>query len=58
MYCECFAKGLKCGKKCGCTDCCNADENSDQVKKARTDILKRNPQAFEEKVKESTTGNT
>ena len=43
MYCECFAKGFKCGKECGCIGCSNVDENSDQVEKARSDILKRNP---------------
>jgi protein lin-54 len=58
MYCECFAKGTKCGKECGCTDCSNVDENSEQVEKARLDILKRNPKAFVVKVKETAAGST
>lgn len=57
MYCECFAKGIKCGKECGCTDCSNVEDQSEEVEKARLAILKRNPQAFEIKVKESATGN-
>ena len=57
MYCECFAKGATCGKECGCTDCSNVDDNSEEVDKARVGILKRNPQAFEIKVKETAPGN-
>lgn len=53
MYCECFAKGNKCGKECGCTDCSNLESHSELVEKSRKDILKRNPEAFVVKVKET-----
>ena len=53
MYCECFARGGKCGKECGCTDCNNIEANTEMVEKARNDILKRNPQAFVAKIKET-----
>jgi hypothetical protein len=32
MYCECFAKGLVCGKDCGCTDCCNVEGQEALIK--------------------------
>lgn len=53
MYCECFAKGGKCGKECGCTDCSNINKHSEMVEKARADIMRRNPKAFASKKKET-----
>jgi len=53
MYCECFAKGVKCGPHCGCTGCSNHESNADEIDNARLGILKRNPQAFKFKVKQS-----
>lgn len=46
MYCECFNKGLVCGKDCGCTDCDNLTGNDQIIANAREEILIRNPKAF------------
>ena len=50
LYCECFAAGLVCGIDCGCKDCCNTEEGADVIQKAKDEILKRDPKAFEIKV--------
>ena len=50
LYCECFAAGLVCGIDCGCKDCCNTEDNTDLIKSAKADIMKRDPKAFEVKV--------
>lgn len=46
MYCECFNKGLNCGKDCGCVDCDNIEGNDEIIAAAREEILIRNPKAF------------
>ena len=50
MYCECFAKGLICGKDCVCTDCCNLEGKETMIEQAQQEILSRNPLAFTSKV--------
>ena len=50
LYCECFAAGLVCGLDCGCKDCCNTEDSSEAIQKAKDEIMKRDPLAFEIKV--------
>jgi protein lin-54 len=50
LYCECFANGQVCGLDCGCKDCCNNDDSPDIIQKAKEEIMKRDPKAFEIKV--------
>lgn len=54
MYCECFSKGLICGKDCICTGCQNLDGKESSIQNAREEILIRNPKAFESKIIEKT----
>jgi len=51
LYCECFAKGIRCGDDCGCTSCCNTHDNLHLIEAAKKDIMKRDPRAFEVKKK-------
>ena len=51
MYCECFANNRHCTDKCGCNDCENCEENEPSLKRTREGIIRRNPQAFMNKVR-------
>ena len=53
LYCECFARGVVCGKECGCTNCCNISGNEEIKEAAKADILKRDPEAFKAKLTQS-----
>lgn len=41
LYCQCFAKGIPCSKKCQCVECNNTLENQDFVKQRRIQKLAR-----------------
>ena len=45
-----------CGLDCGCKGCCNTDDNQDMISKAKEEIMKRDPKAFEKKVTEDLLG--
>ena len=50
LYCECFAgKFYCCG--CSCENCMNKETNDEERNKAMQEISKRNPSAFEPKLK-------
>lgn len=51
MYCECFASGTYCTDACGCDECQNVAENEDVLQRIRSDISKRNPSAFEQRLR-------
>lgn len=53
LYCECFKARGYCGGDCSCVGCSNKAEFTDEIKKARENILTRNPQAFAEKIAET-----
>ena len=54
LYCVCFQNGSLCGPSCSCISCCNTkSEINGLLKKAKKEILIRNPNAFVPKVKES-----
>ena len=50
LYCECFAKGRFCSKDCMCTNCFNLEGREEDIKKAKADIMKRDPDAFVKKL--------
>lgn len=52
MYCECFASGTYCTAACGCNECHNVAENEDVLQRIRSGISKRNPSAFEQRLKQ------
>jgi hypothetical protein len=39
-----------CGLDCGCKDCCNNEEAPELIARAKEEIMKRDPKAFENKV--------
>ena len=45
MYCECFARGKKCGG-CNCRGCLNTESNNSLVIRASLSVLRKNPLAF------------
>jgi len=49
LYCECFAARVYCDG-CNCVDCSNTLTQSEQVLKARSSTLERNPSAFKPKI--------
>ena len=54
LYCVCFQNGSLCGPSCLCISCANTkSEASGQLKKAKKDILIKNPDAFVPKSKKS-----
>lgn len=59
LYCECLRNKATCGPLCQCQNgasvCYNNDEHSQERKEAIRDILKRNIQAFENKVDQNGT---
>lgn len=50
LYCECFAQRGYCDD-CNCIGCANTPANSEEVRKAVTATLERNPKAFKSKIK-------
>lgn len=51
MYCECFAKNIKCSSQlCNCRNCRNDGYHPVEHRAAITAILERNPAAFQPKV--------
>ncbi|EGG13519.1 tesmin/TSO1-like protein [Cavenderia fasciculata] len=51
LYCECFANKLLCNG-CHCFGCHNNDANIEVVQRSRSNILERNPEAFNPKFKQ------
>ena len=56
MYCECFAAGVHCGPSCRCSNCENGHDNEPTLAKIRQGIRKRNPMAFEIKIRHTAVG--
>ena len=50
LYCQCFSSSTTCGPKCKCQSCHNTTNHSTEINEARTNILERNPCAFDAKV--------
>jgi hypothetical protein len=50
LYCQCFAASALCDKeKCKCETCKNDITRGTEIKRARSNVLYRNPKAFEGK---------
>jgi hypothetical protein len=54
LYCVCFQNGTLCGPSCTCVSCLNnKSELSGKLMKAKQEYLKRKPDAFMKKLKET-----
>ena len=52
LYCQCFASSSICDQsRCKCTSCENVADNVKEIDMARSVILERNPDAFDDKFK-------
>lgn len=50
LYCQCFAASALCDStKCRCESCKNEVSREKDIKRARSNVLYRNPRAFEDK---------
>ena len=49
LYCQCFAVSALCDSKCKCASCKNILEREKDIARARSNVLYRNPRAFENK---------
>ena len=49
LYCQCFAVSALCDEKCKCASCKNILEREKDIARARSNVLYRNPRAFENK---------
>lgn len=46
LYCECFTKGMVCGKNCICEGCSNTTANTKGIERARLEAKLRVPNCF------------
>ena len=54
LYCICFQNGALCGPECSCVSCLNnKSELSGKLMKAKQEYLKRKPEAFMKKIKDT-----
>ena len=58
LYCQCFAASAICSDICKCESCKNLLTNEKDIKRARGNVLYRNPRAFEGKFIESKSNNS
>ena len=58
LYCVCFQNGALCGPECTCVSCLNnKSELSGKLMKAKAEYLKRKPDAFMKKMKDTKKAN-